>query len=104
MFPVSSSWSLYPFCGTATCVQEGGKLYEQVAECPRPKPKTGCQITQASQDRTIEYPNCCPQPVCEDGVTPEWYTQAEAEELSKKEAEEARQRAAAAAAAAQGTA
>ncbi|KAK4304021.1 hypothetical protein Pmani_024014 [Petrolisthes manimaculis] len=91
VFTVNQEWPLYPFCGKATCVSEGGKLYEQVTECPRPKPKEGCEIQRPQQDPSVTYPNCCAQPVCVAGVTAEWYTQEEAEALAKQEAEQARQ-------------
>jgi len=96
VFPVNAKWSLFPFCGQATCLSEGSKLYESVEECRRPKPKAECTIFEPTKDPKTVFPNCCPVQQCPEGVTVEYYTQAEAEEEAKKDA------AAAAAASTQG--
>merc|ERR1719187_436964 len=63
------SWTLFPFCGVATCVEEKGKLIERINDCgPQPKPNEECKIAnlKALQDNTtiLAFPECCPQYEC----------------------------------------
>merc|ERR1712212_726706 len=76
------SWPLFPFCGVASCVEEGGELIERVKDCgPQPKPNPDCIVANLAQlqsnETILEYPDCCPKHECPKGVTLEYPTQEE---------------------------
>merc|ERR1712061_295554 len=78
------SWSLFPFCGVATCVEEKGKLIERINDCgPQPKPNEQCKIAN------LANPECCPQYECPKGVTLEYPNETEVEAQIKKQREAA---------------
>jgi len=73
------SWPLFPFCGVAECVEEGGQLIERVRDCgPQPKPNKDCVVANLaalqSNETILEYPECCPVHQCPEGVTLEYPT------------------------------
>jgi len=88
LFQVGQSWSLRPFCGVATCLEQNGVFYERVKDCgPKVKPNPQCELLNPNSE--ADYPACCPKYKCAEGVEVEYFTpeelQAELEEQEKLE-------------------
>ncbi|KAJ8985203.1 hypothetical protein NQ317_018232 [Molorchus minor] len=70
------TWSLYPFCGRSTCVVSEDKpprLLELVEDCgPLPLQNPKCKLDEEKTNKTAEFPYCCPNFICEDGVKLEY--------------------------------
>ncbi|XP_045604387.1 uncharacterized protein [Procambarus clarkii] len=84
VFNVGGTWPLRPFCGNATCVQEGEQLLEVVQECARAKPNPDCTENPIDPKQELFFPACCPTFTCKEGATIAYYTQAENEDLIKQ--------------------
>ena len=60
-------------------------MIEEVNDCgPLPKPNPKCKISNTN-DRELEFPNCCPKFTCEEGAVLEWATKEEIEELRRQQ-------------------
>jgi len=76
-------WSLFPFCGTAQCIQDNnGNLIERVTDCgPQPKANPQCEIANLAElsrnDTVLQFPECCPVHKCPEGVVLEYPTEEE---------------------------
>ncbi|XP_069979593.1 uncharacterized protein [Penaeus vannamei] len=77
----NQSWSLFPICGKAECINNGHMNVERVHDCgPQPRNPVLCTIANLAELRRntiLEYPSCCPKYVCPDGVTLEYPTKDE---------------------------
>ncbi|XP_064114334.1 uncharacterized protein LOC135220783 [Macrobrachium nipponense] len=88
-FPVGQSWQLTPFCGRATCLQQGNQLLEKVEDCGfEPKPSPGCRVVNEA-DQAKSYPACCPVYACQPGATLQYPTEQELRAAAQQNAQAA---------------
>ncbi|XP_068238852.1 uncharacterized protein [Palaemon carinicauda] len=69
IYQIGESWPLSPFCGKATCLRDGNRLFERVEDCGlKPKESPGCRVANDG-DLQKPYPACCPVYECQEGAT-----------------------------------